>query len=169
MFKHSLVPRPPPFYFLVCIPCIILNANQRAKNGGGLGTRLVQLQAYTLAATVGHVICLHHSMYCAIPSAHPASLSLYPPHVPLHTLPQSLQACSSGLSASSDETPPQPHSRQWTGQPSCWGAEGSNGGHTQHHLPGTCTSIIRPFLARSPCNKYSMVGRGVKFDSFVLP
>ena len=35
------------------LPCIILNANQRIKNGGGLGTRLhlmnfSQWQAYTL-------------------------------------------------------------------------------------------------------------------------
>jgi len=28
---------------------------------------------------------------------------------------------------------------------------------------------VHPFLARSPCNKQSVVGRGVKFDSFVLP
>ena len=33
----SLVPRPPQFFVL---PCIILNTNQRTKNGGGLGTML---------------------------------------------------------------------------------------------------------------------------------
>ena len=41
----SLVPRPPHFFFVMeaqersLLPCI-LNANQRTKNGGGLGTRL---------------------------------------------------------------------------------------------------------------------------------
>ena len=47
----SLVPRPPPFFVLqfafsiihgsaLPLPCIILNASRRTKNGGGLGTRL---------------------------------------------------------------------------------------------------------------------------------
>ena len=42
----SLIPRPPPFFvlrFAFSIPCIILNANWRTKNGGGLGTRLEDL------------------------------------------------------------------------------------------------------------------------------
>ena len=39
----SLVPRPPPFFVLQFAFSIIhvLNANQRTKNGGGLGTRLL--------------------------------------------------------------------------------------------------------------------------------
>ena len=55
--QSSLVPRPSPFFVLrfafsiihgsgrahsraLPLPCIILNANRRTKNGGGLGTRL---------------------------------------------------------------------------------------------------------------------------------
>ena len=42
--KVSLVPRPLPFFVLrfsyLPLLCIILNANRRTKNGGGLGTRL---------------------------------------------------------------------------------------------------------------------------------
>jgi len=43
--NHNLVPMPPPFFvlrFAFALPllCIILNANRRTKNGGGLGTRL---------------------------------------------------------------------------------------------------------------------------------
>ena len=34
------VPRPSPFFALFLPPCIILNANQRTKNGVGLGMRL---------------------------------------------------------------------------------------------------------------------------------
>ena len=54
LVESSLVPRPTPFFFLrfafsmeaeeseKLSPCIILNTNQRTKNGAGLGTRLSQ-------------------------------------------------------------------------------------------------------------------------------
>ena len=32
--------RPSLFFCALTLPCIILNANRRTKNGGGLGTRL---------------------------------------------------------------------------------------------------------------------------------
>ena len=35
------VPRPSPFFAALPLPCIILNTNQRTKNAGGLGTRLL--------------------------------------------------------------------------------------------------------------------------------
>ena len=42
--------RPSPFFALFPLPCIILNANRRTKNGGGLGTRL-RLQVVEVALT----------------------------------------------------------------------------------------------------------------------
>jgi len=36
-------PRPSPFFAILLLPCIILNAKQRMKNGEGLGMRLSQL------------------------------------------------------------------------------------------------------------------------------
>ena len=33
-------PRPSLFFTALLLPCIILNTNQRTKNGGGLGARL---------------------------------------------------------------------------------------------------------------------------------
>ena len=32
--------RPSPFFTALPLPCIIMNVNQRTKNGGGLGTTL---------------------------------------------------------------------------------------------------------------------------------
>ena len=37
------VPRLSPFFTALPLPCSILNANRRAKNGGGLGTRLLHI------------------------------------------------------------------------------------------------------------------------------
>ena len=37
------VPRPSPFFATLLLLCIALNANQRTKNGGGLGTRLMNV------------------------------------------------------------------------------------------------------------------------------
>ena len=40
-FMHVVsVPRPSLFFAALLLPCIILNANQRTKNGGGPGMRL---------------------------------------------------------------------------------------------------------------------------------
>ena len=41
-------PRPSPFFFCTLpLPCIILNANRRTKNGVGLGTRLILAVKWT--------------------------------------------------------------------------------------------------------------------------
>ena len=38
------IPRPSLFFAALPLPCIILNANRRTKNRGGLGTRLYRFQ-----------------------------------------------------------------------------------------------------------------------------
>ena len=129
--------------------CIWLNEYELAINHPRGGV------VWAVKTSIGRRTKYHKRIHCRNLACHlPSSQQLYHPlscytpnllqFIPSTcassspcTLSQSLQACSSGLSTSSDETPPQPHPWQWTGQPSCWGAEGSNGGHTQHHLPGT--------------------------------
>ena len=72
------VPRPSQFF--VALPCIMLNANQRTKYGGGLGTRLQHL-----------IMKLHHCHYtCSLPPLYPALQSMSQRVQCVKSLPTSL-------------------------------------------------------------------------------
>ena len=87
--RHYSHGRPSLFFTALLFPCIILNANQRTKNGGGLGMRLVLVyvaalipSAYKRYLSYGQPSLYKHHLSYGQPPLYKHHLSYgQPPHV----------------------------------------------------------------------------------------